>query len=94
LAKSLVRGHDSLIDNATPKDSKMTTVHIFNIVPFESPKLIPELSYVAADECELHGMQRRVERMALELGFVGIIEAHTSSEYGVDNEPIWYGSAA
>jgi hypothetical protein len=24
LAESLVRGHDSLIDNATPKDSKMT----------------------------------------------------------------------
>jgi hypothetical protein len=24
LAESLVRGHDSLIDNATPKESKMT----------------------------------------------------------------------
>jgi hypothetical protein len=28
LAESLVRGHDSLIDNATPKDSKMTDKQI------------------------------------------------------------------
>jgi hypothetical protein len=81
-------------NNDAPKDNKMTTVHIFNILPFESPKLISNLSYVAVDEYELHGVRHLIERKALELGYVGTLEAHASSEYSIDNEPLWYGAPA